>query len=98
MAAPPRTLVFRSFAFAVHEPGLVAGWTERWGGVSEPPYDDLNLALHVGDGQTAVLENRRRVAAALGIELEAVRLRRAGARRGGARRDGGGPRPGCFGA
>jgi len=70
VAAPPRTLVFRSFAFALHEPGIVAGWTERWGGVSEPPYDDLNLALHVGDGQTAVLENRRRVAAALGIELE----------------------------
>jgi len=38
--------------------------------VSRPPYDELNLGLHVGDDAQAVLENRRRVAEALGVDLE----------------------------
>ena len=61
---------FVSFDFAAASPGLLAGWTERRGGVSEPPYDELNLALHVGDDPDAVVENRRRVADSLGVELE----------------------------
>ena len=61
---------FVSFGFAAASPGLLAGWTERRGGVSEPPYDELNLALHVGDDPDAVVENRRRVADSLGVELE----------------------------
>jgi YfiH family protein len=36
-------------------------FTNRRGGVSEPPYAELNLALHVGDDPAAVLENRRRL-------------------------------------
>jgi YfiH family protein len=32
----------------------------RIGGVSAPPYDALNLGLHVGDASEAVRENRRR--------------------------------------
>ncbi len=40
--------------------------TTRSGGVSAAPYDSLNLGLHVGDDPAAVLENRRRAAAALG--------------------------------
>jgi YfiH family protein len=39
--------------------------------VSDPPYDELNLGLHVGDDPGAVLENRRRLAAALGVEPSA---------------------------
>jgi len=48
---------------------LIAGCTGRAGGVSKPPYDELNVGLHVGDDPQAVLENRRRVARALGVEL-----------------------------
>jgi YfiH family protein len=44
--------------------------TTRAGGVSSGPYESLNLGLHVGDDQAAVLENRRRAAAALGTPLE----------------------------
>ena len=35
--------------------------TTRTGGVSEPPYDSLNLAVHVGDAAPAVAENRARL-------------------------------------
>ena len=44
-----------------------AGFTTRHGGVSDPPWDSLNLATHVGDDPQAVAENRRRL-------IEAVRL------------------------
>lgn len=43
--------------------------TTRHGGVSGGSYDSLNLGLHVGDDATAVLENRRRAAAALNVGL-----------------------------
>lgn len=43
-------------------------FTERAGGVSEPPYASLNLGSHVGDDSGAVAENRRRVLAALDAE------------------------------
>lgn len=42
--------------------------TGRGGGVSSGAYSSLNLSLSVGDDPTAVLENRRRVALALGAE------------------------------
>lgn len=42
--------------------------TTRNGGVSAGPYASLNLGLHVADEDKAVLENRRRVAEALGAE------------------------------
>lgn len=44
--------------------------TTRQGGVSRGPYATLNLGLHVGDDPRAVLENRRRAAAALGAGLD----------------------------
>jgi hypothetical protein len=37
----------------------------REGGVSEPPYDRLNVARHNGDKAFCVAENRRRIGAAL---------------------------------
>ena len=43
--------------------------TTRHGGTSVGPYESLNLALHVGDEEEAVLENRRRAAAALGATI-----------------------------
>lgn len=42
--------------------------TTRSGGVSEPPYDALNLAAHVGDDPALVRANRRLIAKALGTE------------------------------
>jgi YfiH family protein len=47
---------------------LDAGVTTRNGGISAGPYASLNLGLHVGDEDKAVLENRRRVAEVLGAE------------------------------
>lgn len=44
--------------------------TTRTGGVSRGRYASLNLAIHVGDDQAAVVENRRRVSAALRLPSE----------------------------
>ncbi|MGI5202743.1 peptidoglycan editing factor PgeF [Spirillospora sp. CA-108201] len=48
--------------------GVGAGFTGRAGGVSRPPFDSLNLGGAVGDDPAAVLDNRRRAAAALGAD------------------------------
>jgi YfiH family protein len=50
--------------------GIQHGFTERKGGISEPPFDSLNLGLHVGDNLTHVIENRRRGAESLGFRLD----------------------------
>ncbi len=42
--------------------------TTRLGGVSKPPYDSLNLALHVGDDVAAVEENRLRLIASVSLD------------------------------
>lgn len=42
--------------------------TTRAGGVSRPPYDEANLALHVGDDPVAVRANRAALAKSLGTE------------------------------
>jgi polyphenol oxidase len=51
-------------------PGVRAAFTLRAGGVSDPPFDTLNLGLHTGDAREAVLENRRRVREALQLPAE----------------------------
>lgn len=40
--------------------GIQIGFSTRVGGVSQIPYNTLNLGLHVGDNPEAVLENRQR--------------------------------------
>lgn len=50
--------------------GATAVVTGREGGVSEGPYRSLNLGLHVGDDEAAVLENRSRVLASIGAGLD----------------------------
>jgi YfiH family protein len=55
---------------AIDAAGVDAVVTMRSGGASEGPYATLNLGLHVGDSPDAVLENRRRAAAAVGLSLE----------------------------
>ncbi len=44
------------------------GFGTRIGGVSAPPYDSLNIGILTDDFDEAVVENRRRLAAAVGIE------------------------------
>lgn len=56
-------------ALSPYAESVLAGCTGRGGGVSGAPYDELNLGLHVGDDPDAVLENRHRLAGALGVEL-----------------------------
>jgi len=41
-------------------------FTDRYGGVSAPPYDELNLAISGGDDEAAKAENRRRLLADFG--------------------------------
>lgn len=51
--------------------GLVKhGFTSRIGGTSQPPYDTLNMGFTVDDDPARVLENRRRVAQAIGFPLD----------------------------
>ncbi len=47
------------------------GWTftDRRGGVSRPPYDSLNLALHTGDDPSAVSQNRKILQNRIGLPV-----------------------------
>jgi hypothetical protein len=45
---------------------MAVWFTTRRGGVSEPPYAELNLGAHVGDDPDAVAENRRLLEAMTG--------------------------------
>jgi len=47
--------------------GVLVAFSERSGGVSDPPYDSLNLAAHVSDKPQDVDVNRSRLLEALGI-------------------------------
>jgi polyphenol oxidase len=49
--------------------GAKVAVTTRSGGVSAPPYDTLNLGLHVGDDPDRVRTNRTRAATAFGVDL-----------------------------
>ncbi len=44
----------------------------RLGGVSKPPFDSLNLALHVGDAPADVLANRKKFVGSLGFGLNDI--------------------------
>ncbi|WP_031018415.1 MULTISPECIES: peptidoglycan editing factor PgeF [Streptomyces] len=48
--------------------GAHFGFTDRWGGVSAAPYEELNLGGAVGDDPQAVLTNRELAAKALGVD------------------------------
>jgi len=47
--------------------GVVVAFSERGGGVSQPPYQGLNLAAHVDDADDAVDRNRALLLDALGM-------------------------------
>jgi YfiH family protein len=50
---------------------VVAGFSSRRGGVGVAPFESMNLALHVNDQQSHVIENRRLLADQLGFPFEA---------------------------
>ena len=49
-------------------PGAHFAFTDRWGGVSTSPFQELNLGGAVGDDPEAVRGNRRLAAEALGLD------------------------------
>ncbi len=51
-----------------------AAFTTRPGGVSGPPFEALNLGAFTDDERDAVVENRRRLATALGFPLDRVAI------------------------
>lgn len=57
-------------------PGATAAFTTRVGGVSQPPFDALNLGVFTDDEREAVVENRRRLAGALGLTPNQVAIGR----------------------
>jgi YfiH family protein len=59
-----RSPLLRPRIFA-NVPSVTAGMSTRYGGVSGPPYDTLNLGRHVGDDAHNVEENRRRFCTSL---------------------------------
>jgi polyphenol oxidase len=52
--------------------GAWAAFSTRLGGVSEAPFDSLNLGILTDDAAEAVTENRRRLATALGLDPSQV--------------------------
>ncbi|MEV6649756.1 peptidoglycan editing factor PgeF [Streptomyces sp. NPDC051219] len=52
--------------------GAHFAFTDRWGGVSAVPYEELNLGGAVGDDPEAVLANRGLAAKSLGLDPDAV--------------------------
>lgn len=52
-------------------PHLTAGFSTKIGGVSRGVWDSLNVGLHVGDEADHVVQNRKRIATALGFPFAA---------------------------
>ncbi len=57
-------------------PGARAAFSTRLGGVGEGSFESLNLGVLTDDETGAVVENRRRIAAALGLRAERVAIGR----------------------
>ncbi len=55
-------------------PGARAVFSTRDGGVSQGPYESLNLGLHTGDEPAKVIENRRLLAARVGLDPAAIAM------------------------
>ncbi len=68
---PHGTWSYETPNWADHFP-ITIGDTYRPGGVSQEPYESLNLAFHVGDKPQHVRENRAIVAEYLGVEPERI--------------------------
>lgn len=57
-------------------PGATAAFSTRLGRVGEAPFDSLNLGVFTEDEREAVVENRVRLAAALGFEPARIAIGR----------------------
>jgi polyphenol oxidase len=57
-------------------PGARVAFATRLGGVSEAPFESLNLGILTEDDRDAVVHNRRRLAAALGFPAERIAIGR----------------------
>lgn len=57
-------------------PGYVVAFTTRVGGVSEAPYDSLNLSRGTGDDPVRVEHNRRIACEAIGVPYERLAFNR----------------------
>lgn len=69
IASPSKPTLFFLDRWMKTYANLTAGFTSRIGGVSLHPYDQLNLAFHVGDDPEHVIANRKRVAQAAGFDF-----------------------------
>lgn len=76
---------------ALERKGFLAAFTERGGGVSDPPYRSLNLGFLTGDRAEDVMDNRRRAVKALdvpdfaaGEQVHGAEIVRVGGKRAGA--------------
>jgi YfiH family protein len=58
------------------EPGYFVAFTTRVGGVSEAPYDSLNLTIGTGDESERVEENRRLACEAIGVPSASLAFNR----------------------
>ena len=81
MTSPPRPLspddpvVIRSAVFP-DSGRVIHAFGTRLGGVSQPPFESLNLGMSVGDDPEAVRENRRRFFGKFGLDpARVVRVR-----------------------
>jgi polyphenol oxidase len=52
----------------------VVAFSTRVGGVSTGPYESLNLGILTGDDADRVVENRRRLAASVGVDADRARM------------------------
>lgn len=58
------------------EPGYVVAFTTRIGGISEPPFDSLNLTRGTGDDPERVEENRRLACESIGLAHDTLAFNR----------------------
>jgi polyphenol oxidase len=65
-----RPVILRPSIFP--ESRIVAGFTTRHGGDSEPPFDSLNLGMSTGDDRSTVARNRVAAFESLGFEIDDV--------------------------
>jgi purine-nucleoside/S-methyl-5'-thioadenosine phosphorylase / adenosine deaminase len=61
-------------AFEVELPGARAVFSTRLGGVSEAPYDSLNIGILTDDDRERVRENRELLAGRVGVDPDAVAM------------------------
>jgi YfiH family protein len=58
----------------VELPGAAVAFSTRLGGISEGPYESLNLGILTDDERERVEANRERLATAAGIDLESIAM------------------------